>query len=155
MKPTGNASPVIVKDKISGRLPDWSPDGKWLTYADESDSWHLVSVDAKEDREIGKLESWYLTFFRDGRSLYGIRVTGDETALIGYDLATSTTRVIKPLDRGMIPAVFLGPGARFTLTPDGKSIAYTVERNTRSQIWLMQGFKASGGAWAGWKWPWS
>src|SRR3954447_16788077 len=102
-------------------------------YADQHQSWHLASVDGKQDREIGKLHSWYLTFSSDGRSLYGIRGTGNDTALIAYDLATSTTRVIKQLDKSMIPTRPLAPGTRFTLTPDSKSISYSVARNARSQ----------------------
>ena len=154
VKPTGNASPGILKSKISNWLPDWSPDSKWLTYADENASWHLLSVDGKEDREIGKLDSWSLTFSRDGRSLYGIRVIGNDASLIAYDLATSKTRIVKQLDKSLIPAANLGPGIRFTLTPDGKSISYSVQKNATSQIWMMQGFKAPSSGWGGWRWPW-
>ena len=142
VKATGNAAPEIIRTRTGGGLPDWSPDGQWLTSADEKGLWHLISPDGKRERELGEISSSYLAFSRDGRSLFGIRSAAGELSLIAYDLDTSTMRAIKALDKSLAPVTGLNPGRRYTLTPDGKSLAYSVRRNPIEEIWRMPAFKA-------------
>ena len=59
--------------------------------------------------------------------------------LFSFDLLTGKMKDLRDLGHELAPASDYGPGIRFSLAPDGKSIAYSVA-DIRSTIWLLKGF---------------
>jgi serine/threonine protein kinase len=147
VKTSGNATPVELKSDLSYYLPAWSPAGDWITYYDDK-GWNLVSPDGKTTRFLGKIDTSYLTFSADGKLLYGIDIgetaaDRDKATLFSLDPATLQKRVIKELGKDLRPASNFGPGIRFSLAPDGKSILYSTS-NSRSDLWMLQGYRQPG-----------
>ncbi len=147
VKTSGNAVPVALRDNILNALPSWSPAGDWITYRDEK-GWSLVSPDGKTTRFLGKINAPNLTFSSDGKLLYGIQY-GDTDAdrervtLFSLDPVTLKQTVIKELGKEMRPAANFGPGIRFSLGPDARSITYSTSKE-RSDLWLLQGYRQPG-----------
>ena len=56
-------------------------------------------------------------------------------------VAGGPERVIGSLPPDDLPASATNPGLRLSLTPDGKSFAYSTVRNS-SSLWLMDGLKS-------------
>ena len=52
-------------------------------------------------------------------------------------------RDIAELDKDLEPGANQGPSIRFSLTPDGKSIAYSTYTHKRN-LWLLEGFRQLG-----------
>jgi Tol biopolymer transport system component len=78
VKSSGNATPSVLTSKIDARyLPDWSPTGEWITYRDKN-GWWLISPDGKTSKSLGKIESPFLAFSKNGKLLYGIETGGTE-----------------------------------------------------------------------------
>jgi len=66
VKTSGDATPSVLKKDIDELyLPDWSPAGDWITYRDDR-GWNLISPDGKTAKFLGKIETRYLAFSRDG-----------------------------------------------------------------------------------------
>ncbi len=147
VKTSGDAAPVELKKGVMGRLPAWSLNGDWITYRDDK-GWNLISPDGKTTRFLGNLNTSYLAFSADGKLLYGIE-TGetaadrDKVTLFSLDPATLKQKVIKELGKDLRPESYFGPGIRFSLAPDGKSIIYCTAKN-RSDIWMLQGYRQPG-----------
>lgn len=123
-------------------LPDWSPTGEWITFHDKS-GWNLISSDGRAIKPLGKISTQYLAFSKDGKQLYGIREEHGKVTLFSLDIATRKTKDIRELGLDLAPASDYGPGIRFSLSPDGKSIAYGVA-DIRSSLWMLQGFQPPG-----------
>ncbi len=146
VKTSGNAAPVMLKE-VARYIPDWSPQGDWITYQDDK-GWSLISPDAKSSKFLGKIETHNLTFSKDGKLLYGIQ-TGDTTAdkdratLFSLDPVTLKQRVIKELGKDLRPSAFFDPGIRFSLAPDGKSLVYSTA-NGWADIWMLTGYRQPG-----------
>jgi eukaryotic-like serine/threonine-protein kinase len=144
VKTSGGATPVTLRENTKRDLPDWSPVGDEITFHDEK-GWYLISPDGKTTKFLGKIETSYLAFSRDGQLLYGIQ-TGetdadkDRATLFSLDRITLKQKVIKELGRDDIPRENFGPGIRFSMAPDGKSFVYTTAKY-RSDLWMLQGYK--------------
>ena len=147
VKTSGGATPVTLQENTEINLPDWSPAGNWITFEDTK-GWHLISPDGKATKFLGKIETSYLAFSRDGKLLYGIQ-TGetaadkDRATLFSLDPITLKQKVIKELDKDDIPRQNFGPGIRFSMAPDGKSFVYTTAKY-RNDLWLLQGYQQPG-----------
>jgi TolB protein len=147
VKTSGSASPVELKNDVQRYLPDWSPDGDWITYRDEK-GWNLISPDSKTIKFLGKIETDYLAFSKDGKLLYGIQ-TGeteadqDRATLFSLDPVTLKQKVIKELGKDLRNGSNLRQSTRFSLTPDGKSFVYSTEK-FRSDLWMLQGYRQPG-----------
>lgn len=153
VKTSGGATPVTLRENSERNLPDWSPVGDQITFHDEK-GWHLISPDGKTTKFLGKIETDYMAFSRDGKLLYGIQ-TGeteadkDRATLFALDPITLKQKVIKELGRDDIPRENFGPSIRFSMAPDGKSFVYTTAKY-RSDLWMLQGYKTArlvGPAW--------
>jgi dipeptidyl aminopeptidase/acylaminoacyl peptidase len=125
VRTSGNAAPLVLKEKVGGGLPDWSPDGNWITYKDEK-GWNLISPDGKTVKFIGKIKTPYLAFSKNGKLLYGIKTgeTGadqDRVTLFSLDPVTLKQTVIKDLGQDLQPVSPFNPGVRLSLAPDGKA----------------------------------
>jgi hypothetical protein len=79
-----------------------------------------------------------LAWSRDGKTLYQIRAV--KPALVAIDVATGKERVLRDLP-GLAPHSTVSPGLRASLTSDGKSIVYSVNR-PREEIWILEGVRA-------------
>jgi len=134
--------PVVLRDHVYGSLPDWSSTGAWLTFRDKS-GWNLISPDGKTVKPLGKIASKHLCFSRDGKLIYGIREEHDKTTLFSLDIATLKATDIHELGKDLAPASDIGPGIRFSLTPDGKSITYATAVD-KSNLWILEGFRQPG-----------
>jgi Tol biopolymer transport system component len=142
-KTSGEAAPAILRPDVVTRLPQWSPDGKWITYQTVNDGHMLVSPDGKEERVLGKLLSPELTFSKDSTRLYGIRSKNGRYTLFSVDVATKAEREIREIDRQYLPSSRLNPGIRLSLSPDGKRILYpTMKRQT--SLWMLEEFARPG-----------
>jgi len=139
-----NAIPVVLKRDVDWNfLPDWSPNGEWITYKDEDGTIGLISPDGKSQKSLGKLKTAYLVFSKDGKALYGISEDQDHTTLFRLDLASLKIRSIKELGPEWKPDDDLFPGIRFSLAPDGKSFVYAVSQR-RDDLWMLTGYRQPG-----------
>ena len=134
--------PVVVRDHTINYVPDWSRDGKWLTYFDRN-GWGVVSPDGKTVKPLGNIATQYLAFSKDSKLLYGIRVENEKTTLFSINLATLKATDLHELGKDLAPAASAIPGIRFSLTPDGKSITYATQ-TFNSNLWLLEGFRQPG-----------
>lgn len=142
---SGNATPVVLRrDVDTFFLPDWSPTGEWITFEDEdNDGAGLVSPDGKNLKRLGKLQTSYLAFSKDGKKLYGINIDKDHVELFSLDPTTLKMKVIKDLGREWAPRDDLLPGVRFSMAPDGKSFVYAVSK-TENDLWMLTGYRQPG-----------
>jgi hypothetical protein len=74
---------------------------------------------------------------RDGKVLYQIRMS--PPALFGIDVASGREQKLRDL-AGLRPYAAFNPGLHASLTSDGKSIVYTVNRERR-EIWILAGIQ--------------
>ena len=116
-------------------LPEWSPTGEWIALGDEANLLKLVSSDGKRQRKLGG--SGPVAWARDGKTLYQMRIT-DRTA-VEIDISSGKTRKLRDL-KGLLPYATREPGRRVSLTPDGKSLVFSVLR-PREEIWLFDGIR--------------
>jgi hypothetical protein len=91
-------------------------------------------------KSLGKIPTAHLAFSKDGKQLFGIREEHARVTLFSLDIAKGKTQDIRELGLELAPASDYGPGIRFSLAPDGKSIVYSVNEE-RSSLWLLEGFQ--------------
>ena len=101
-----------------------------------------------EGRSAGKPgwrpEAWS----RDGKTLYQVR--GEATAtLVEIDIASGKERTLRDLGE-LVP--YPNTFARLSLTPDGRSVVYTV-LHRREEISILNGFHMPR-PWYARLWPW-
>jgi len=147
VKTTGNAAPTKILD-LNGwnQIPEWSLAGDWIACRND-EGWQLISPDGRSRKLLGKIETEYLAFSRDGKLLYGIQ-GGTKTdphnlVLFSLDPQTLKIRNIKNLDAQFAPASPVSPGIRFSLSPDGKHFVYSTAKS-QSDLWLMDGLRQPG-----------
>ena len=138
VRTSGGAAAEKVMDGAGGVF-SWSPDGKWIAYADTSGDWNLVSPDNKQHRKLGAIQTANLGFSKDGKTVYGLRNDNNKWFLFSIDIESAKLRDIRQLDNSLRPQLDVGPAMRFTLAPDGKSLAYTIAKSSNS-VWMLQGF---------------
>jgi Tol biopolymer transport system component len=141
VRTSGEAAPAPVVGKYVDGLPEWSPDGQWIKYKDESDGWVLLSPDGRKTEGLGKeLHAIEMTFSKDGKTLYGIRKEQGRPQLFTLDVRTKAVKAGAFLDNDLEPHSYLNPGIRLSLSPDGKSILYAASQSTAS-LWMLEGFE--------------
>ena len=131
--------PTVLRRVVSGALPDWSPTGEWISFQDEG-GWNVISPDGKTIKALSKISTQHLAFSKDGKQLFGVREEPATATLFSLDLMTGKMKNLRDLGHELAPASDYGPSIRFSLAPDGKSIAYSV-KEARSSIWLLEGFQ--------------
>lgn len=147
VRTSGNVAPVELRKDLAGALSDWSPTGDWITYRDKK-GWNLVSPDGKTTKFLGDIATDFLAFSKDGKLLYGIQTGAEErdrdrVTLFSLDPSTLKERVIKELGKDLRPESSYDPGIRLSLSPDGKSIAYSTLKS-RTDLWMLQGYRQPG-----------
>ncbi|AXC11723.1 tolB protein [Acidisarcina polymorpha] len=138
VKTGGAETPVALKRGGSAYLPSWSPDGEWITYRGE-DGWQLVSPTGKADKFLGNFRTQSLVFSKDSKVLYGI-TDDDEADFFSVDPTSGKTTTIKRLGKDTRPATSMRPGLHLSLSPDGKSLAYSAEQS-RYHLWMLEGLR--------------
>jgi eukaryotic-like serine/threonine-protein kinase len=143
VKTSGNASPEVLRGNIDWYfLPDWSPTGEWITFHDDEGA-ELISPNGKNLRSLGKLQTLYLAFSKDGKKLYGIKFDQGTISLFSVDPNTVKTKVIKVLGQEWAPNDDLLPAVRFSFAPDGKTFVYAISK-TQDDLWMLQGYRQPG-----------
>jgi Tol biopolymer transport system component len=141
VKTSGQATPVLLKNlnPTNVFVPAWSPKGDWIHANDKGEL--LISSDGKEEKRFSDFESRSVTFSADGKLLYAIRQDRDHAVLFSLDIATGAKHDIGEIPREMWPSSNLNPAMRLSLSPDGKSLAYSGGRGT-ANMWLVDGLPA-------------
>jgi Tol biopolymer transport system component len=134
--------PVIIRERLGLALSDWSPTGEWITFNDDK-GWYLISPDGKTVKPLGPIETQHLAFSKDGKLLYGIREEHGMVTLFSLNISTMKVTDIRELGTDLAQKTDVGPGIRFSVSPDGKSIAYTTQVS-KSNLWILEGFRQPG-----------
>jgi Tol biopolymer transport system component len=143
VRTSGNASPVVLRRNVLWYfLPEWSPTGEWITFRDD-EGVELISPNGKNLKSLGKLQTSYMAFSKDGKKLYGIKFEEGKSLLFSVDPTTLKTKVIKEIAKEWVPNDDLWPSIRFSLAPDGKSLVYAVSKN-QEDLWMLQGYRQPG-----------
>jgi Tol biopolymer transport system component len=143
---SGQATPEIV---LAGHederglfwLPVWSPDGEWILVPDRG---ILVSADGSETRSLGldpRTQSCWV-FAPKAPELYCIDAPQDDGRypLVARGLDGGLIRTIGSLTEQLIPrATLFPPALRFSPTPDGNGLTYSVLAGATTNLWLMEG----------------
>ena len=101
------------------------------------------SPDGKAARDLLPTSALVYAFSADGRAIYGLRqpVPLGPVELFSMSPTGGSEKTIGSLPRDYAPQASNSPGLRLTLTPDGKSLTYSISRTT-SNLWLMDGIDA-------------
>lgn len=137
VKTTGQATPEVVKADIKrtgGWVPVWSPTGDWILTA--ADGVKLISPDGKTERQLSSAPATVCAFSRDGATVYCIR----SGKLVSMPVAGGAEKDIAPIAPANTPASLLTPSLRMTLTPDGKSLTYSIVKTTQN-LWMLSGIE--------------
>jgi eukaryotic-like serine/threonine-protein kinase len=140
VKTTGQAEPVVLKANVKrfeDWVPVWSPSGDWILHSDGGVK--LTSPDGRTTRELSSKSAVAYAFSADGRRVYGIRdVPSDRLQLFFVSVAGGAETKIGSLARDFRPASEFHPALRLSLSPDGKSVAYSTLKSA-SNLWVMEG----------------
>ena len=107
-KTSGETTPVVLHERVGNPLPEWSPDGQWISYLDTQSGggWTVISPDGKTVRAYGEPKAVQVTFSADSKRLYGIRVEDAHNTLFSIDLATKEVKNIGDVGKDFTPATF-------------------------------------------------
>jgi Tol biopolymer transport system component len=145
VKSTGEATPVTLHQSAANMLPDWSPDGQWISFRDAADDvgWGVISPDGKAIRTFGEPNTVQMTFSSDSKHLYGIRLEANRCVLYSLDIGSKDKKIIGEISKDFTPASYSNPAIRLSVSPDGKSILYPAIRRN-SSLWMLEGFDQPG-----------
>jgi Tol biopolymer transport system component len=122
--------------------PSWSPAGDRIAYRDTG-GYFFMDPDGGHKRLFLKLAgNEYvpnLAFSKDGKTLYGIHTALGKIELISVDPESGAMKMIRELPPTEAALSNLSPTIRFSLAPDGQSMAYATGQY-HSTLWLFQGW---------------
>jgi dipeptidyl aminopeptidase/acylaminoacyl peptidase len=134
VRPGTGETPVTLAELYGISIPRWSPTGEWIADYDLSERLVIVTPDGKNIRVLAN-DYGPVAWSRDGKTLY--QVQARTPALVEIDVATGKARKLRDL-ADSAPYSNGSPGLSAALTPDQKSIVYTVNRR-RQEIWILDG----------------
>jgi Tol biopolymer transport system component len=139
VRTTGEAAFEVIQPAfrpVEGWLPVWSPTGDWILYP--SGRLTLTSIDGTMVRDLG--ENALCTFARDGQRLFCLRnpEADGSRRLVSMNLEGADERTIGTVPAELTPASQLVPSLRLSLTPDGRSVTYSISKPAMT-LWLMEG----------------
>ena len=131
--------PVNLSQTGNNVVPEWSPSGDWIACDNGNGTFKLISPGTRTGyRWKGEGP---VAWGKDGKTLYQIRM--NSRTLVAIDPSTGLERVLQDLE-GPLPYSELAPGLRASLTSDGRSIVYSVNR-PREEIWILRGLEVPRG----------
>jgi eukaryotic-like serine/threonine-protein kinase len=136
-RPGNGEAPTDLAPIEGLAVPTWSPTGEWIAMHDDHGNLTLFNPDGKPARKLLG-DAGPFAWSRDGKTLYQVTMGNDPT-LVALDIATSKRTKLRDLP-GLEPFSSSSPGLRASLTSDGKSIVYTVNR-PRTEIWILDGVR--------------
>ncbi len=139
---TGEAAPTLLREISGNTLPEWSPDGQWIAFVERA-GLNVISPDGQTIRRFEAPDTAQVTFSRDSKLLYGIRVGTTRCILFSIDIASKQTKTIGEFARDFAPTSYSNPGVRLSLSPDGKSILFPAQRSATG-LWMLEGFTRPG-----------
>jgi len=140
IKTNGQAQPELLKadlQRANGFVPAWSPAGDWILYSADAGV-KLISPDGQQTRDLNSLGNALCGFSSNGALLYCGHIEDGVGRVLSVNLEGKTEKVIGSLGPEYAAVNSLGPALRFSLAPDGKSVTYSIRKNT-SNLWLMDG----------------
>jgi hypothetical protein len=126
---------VDISTLNSNSVPAWSQTGEWIAI-DTGDKLTLISPDGKPSRTLPG-DYGPVAWSRDGKILYQLRMS--PPALVSIDISSGREQKLRDL-ASLRPFAAFNPGLHASLTSDGKSIVYTVNRERR-EIWILDGIQ--------------
>ena len=116
----------------------WSPANDWILYGDAGVK--LISPDGKTTRDVSPTSATAYAFSADGRTIYGLRqpVALGRVELFSVGVGGGPEKTIGSLAPEYLPRNTLSPSLRLSVTPDGRSLTYSISRTT-SNLWLTDG----------------
>jgi Tol biopolymer transport system component/predicted Ser/Thr protein kinase len=141
-KTSGEASPTLLREINGNTLPEWSRDGQWIGYVEQSQV-KVISPDGQTTRSFEAPDTAQVTFSADSTLLYGIRVEATRCVLFSIDIAGKQTKTIGEFARDFAPSSYSNPGIRLSLSPDGRSILFPAQRSSTG-LWMLEGFRQPG-----------
>jgi Tol biopolymer transport system component len=135
VRPGSGEPPVDLGSLDHNSVPAWSPTGEWIAMHGDG-KLILFSPDGKPSRTLPG-DDGPVAWSRDGKVLYQIRMS--PPALFSIDVASGREQKLRDL-AGLRPYAAFNPGLHASLTSDGKSIVYTVNRERR-EIWILAGIQ--------------
>ena len=142
VKTAGQATPVSIKAEAeydNDAVPVWSPDGNWILLGE-----NLYSADGKSVHSLGQHHSEGYAFSPDGKKVFGLRPGEGGETLFAVDVVSGAEKIIGGIGAEYRPRSNLNPGMRFSLAPDGKSIAFGVG-SFKNSLWMFEGFAVKTG----------
>jgi hypothetical protein len=103
----------------------------------------VISPDGQTTRTFEAPDTAQVTFSRDSKQLYGIRVGTTRCILFSMDIASKQMKTIGEFARDFAPASYSNPGIRLSLSPDGKSILFPAQRSATG-LWMIEGYTQPG-----------
>ncbi len=121
--------------------PLWSPTNDWILFGHEGVK--LISPDGKTLRDVSPTSALAYAFSANGQTIYGIRQPAalGRLELFSMSVSGGSEKTIGSLAPDYLPSVGWAPSLRLSLTPDGKSLTYSINR-TSSNLWLMDGLES-------------
>ena len=141
----GSSQPVTLAKESCASAPVWAPDSSRILCS-MGGILYTIPADGGEPRFLGKEYEPLAGWSRDMRFLFVIRHKDGKRELGKLDWMSGSFQplLVLPLDL-FINSDNIG-AARLSLSPDGKSLASTVVRNT-GDIWILEGFQKAPSLW--------
>ncbi len=130
---TGEESEVVI---IEGIYFDLSPDGREVVFQVDG-AVKTVSLNGGEPREL----------FRGSAKRYDLRWTRDGRYIIAQATGTASSEIWRVSAQGGTPLKldFAVPKMNdFTLNPDNRRFAFSVDEGSKSELWVLENFLSAG-----------
>jgi Tol biopolymer transport system component len=134
-----NMSPHVIAAAPTCLMPmEWSPAGDWLA-CEARTGIELFSPDGSKRKTLPRLNSAAIAFSRDGRTLYTAGQEAGHLSVKAIDVASGAVREIAQHTGDLRISGGATYESRLVLTPGGGSLS-TSAVDSRSDLWLLEGF---------------
>jgi eukaryotic-like serine/threonine-protein kinase len=134
----GNAPPTVLRDGCLRAPPKWNSAEHSIACMTR-DGLTLVSADGKDSRVLSTDHWVVFGWSKDGKLLYGVKITGDRVRqTVSLDASTGAEKILG--DLGLVRAARV---RGFSVSPDGTSFA-TSASHPGGDIWILEGFRQPG-----------
>jgi serine/threonine protein kinase len=135
----GGKARAITPEGVENRWFAISPDGKFVAAVDSNRRIVLYPVDGGEPQLIPELAPGDLPIrWGTNRSLYVFRLRELPTTVYRFDFAERRKELWKTITPSPVGAPYV---RRITMTPDGRSFAYSYDAGLEMRLYLIEGVK--------------